>query len=242
MMRKISMSWVLGVVITLTMSLSGTVMAQQSSSSSSRSSSSRATMPPLPAGYIECASKDQICSFSGTRTVRIDSCFESSCWSSLVVATESVYCRAYISMGFARCAYSVDLVAPLDGLVATASSQSGNGRSAAKALDGLADTRWEASNSSAGSWLQIKRATPFRIRQIDILEYGNRIRGYRVEYLNGTVWTPLQEGASTNGHLLLNFNSTGPIVTTAIRIVTTATSVGQPSITEFRVEGVSTSQ
>lgn len=232
------MRWVCGAFAALALFMSAEAMGQQASSSSSSSSSRPATLPPLPSGYVVCAGQGQTCTFTGTRSVIIDSCFEYTCWSSKVVATNSWVCFGYISMGVARCAYSeVQLGGPLQGLTATASTQSGSSRTAAKALDGLVDTRWEASNSSSGSWLQLKRAEPFYLQRIQILEYGYRIRGYRVEYLNGSVWTPIQEGGQVGPNLVIDVSALPLIVTTAVRIVTTATSVGQPSIAEMSLTG-----
>jgi hypothetical protein len=210
------------------------------SSSSSSSSSRPATLPPLQPGFIECASRGQTCSFTGTRTVLTDSCFEYTCWSWKEVATGSSVCRGALSGAFSRCAYSVaelSVAGPLPGLTASASTQSGTGRSAEKAIDGSADTRWEASNSTAGSWLRVSGSAPMYLSKIEVFEAGSKIRGYRVEYLQGNSWVPIQEGSTVGAHLVIDMAGWTPVLTTAVRIITTATSAGQPSIAELVVLG-----
>jgi hypothetical protein len=95
-------------------------------------------------------------------------------------------------------------------------------------------TRWEASNSTAGSWLQLTAAKPFMLRAVSLHEYGNRIRGYRLEYLSGSVWVPFATGNSLG---TVWANKAPPVVTTAVRLITTAPSAGQPSIVDFNVFG-----
>lgn len=232
----ISTRWVSALVIAIVMMSSGQVVAQSSSSSSASSGPTR--WGPPPAGYIECARDGQVCTFSGTRNVLIQSCFETLCSQRTVVATGSLRCS--VSGSATRCSYSVAETAPIAqfrDLVATASTQSGASRSAGKAIDGDTSTRWEASNTSAGSWLQVKRAQPFYLTRVEIAESGQRIRGYRVEYLNGTSWEGLQEGVSVGPKLIIDISEYGLRVVNGIRIITTATATGQPSISEFSVFG-----
>jgi hypothetical protein len=191
-------------------------------------------------GYIVCASSGQACTFSGTRNVLIDSCFESLCSRRTVVGTGSVPCYGWTSSAVTRCAYSqteVPAITRLQGFVASASTQSGISRSAGKAIDGDTATRWEASNSTAGSWLQLTRGEPFYLSRIEITEFGQRIRGYRVEYLSGSSWVALQEGASVGANFVIDWSGHPLLVTNGVRIVTTGRASGQPSIAEFSVFG-----
>ncbi|GAA5157229.1 discoidin domain-containing protein [Viridibacterium curvum] len=233
-MRKRSGVWAAILWVVCAFGMSNGALAQSSSSSSSQRP---ATLPPLTSGYVECAGQGGTCSFTGTRYVITDSCFEYTCWFSKTVATSSHVCRGYLSMGVARCAYSVTTLGALTGLTASASTQSGVNRGAGKALDGSLDTRWEASNSTAGSWLMIQSPKPFNLEKLEVIEYGNRIRGYRLEYLSGSVWTPLQVGYGLADSPVLFNNAAYPLLTSAIRIVMTSSSAGQPSISEVRVTG-----
>ncbi|MEC5387611.1 discoidin domain-containing protein [Uliginosibacterium sp. H3] len=237
-MGKTPSRWLLHIAVVLGLLAGHAAWAQSSSSSSS--SSRPATLPPLQSGFIECALQGQTCNFTGTRTVLTDSCFEYTCWSSKVVTTAPVVCRGYLMGASARCAYSVGelgATAPFPGLTASASTQSGTGRTAAKAIDGDADTRWEASNSTAGSWLRVSGSEPIYLSKIEVFEVGSKIRGYRVEYLQGSVWTPLTEGSVVGPHLVIDMAGRTPVLTTAVRIITTGAAAGQPSISELVVLG-----
>ncbi|MFT3736292.1 MAG: discoidin domain-containing protein [Rhodocyclaceae bacterium] len=208
--------------------------------SSSSSSSSSVNPFKTPSGYADCAVSGGTCSFAGTRTVWFRACFETLCTNATKVATSSIACTpeafGITNSYWAHCYYSLSQSTYITGLVATASTQSGSSRSASKAVDDRTDTRWEASNSTTGTWLKVATAsTEFALQRIEIAEYGNRIRGYRLEYLNGATWTPLQEGTVIGSQFVWRTDS--PITTAAVRIVTTTASSGQPSITEFRVIG-----
>lgn len=235
-MRMISNRWMSVLLVAVITLFSGLANAQSSSSSSA--SSGPTQWGPAPAGYVECARNGQVCSFSGTRVVLIDNCFETLCGQRTVVGTGSVVCS--VPSRATRCSYSLvetTPVAPLHDLVATASTQSGTGRLAAKAVDGDTATRWEASNTTPGSWLQLKRSEPFYLSRIEIAEFGERIRGYRIEYLSGSAWGVLQEGMSVGSKLVIDLSAYGLWRVQGVRIVTTGTAAGQPSVIEFSVSG-----
>ncbi|GAA5169067.1 discoidin domain-containing protein [Viridibacterium curvum] len=114
---------------------------------------------------------------------------------------------------------------------ATASGQSGSSRTAAMAKDGNVATRWEASNSSPGSWLSINFSSARTVSSVTLREYLSRVTGHRVEYLSGSSWVTLGSGSSIGAAKSYSFT---PVSTTAIRVYFTGAS-GQPSITEFEV-------
>ncbi|HSD38468.1 MAG TPA: discoidin domain-containing protein [Rhodocyclaceae bacterium] len=114
---------------------------------------------------------------------------------------------------------------------ATASGQSGSSRTAAMAKDGNVATRWEASNSSPGSWLRISFASATSVKSVTLREYATRITGHRLEYLSGSTWVPLATGATVGAAKTYNFTA---VSTTAVRLFVTSAS-GQPSINEFEI-------
>jgi pectate lyase len=114
---------------------------------------------------------------------------------------------------------------------AAASGQSGSSRTAAMAKDGNVATRWEASNSSPGSWLRISFASATSVKSVTLREYASRITGHRLEYLSGSTWVPLATGATVGAAKTYNFTA---VSTTAVRLFVTSAS-GQPSINEFEI-------
>ncbi|HEX5125607.1 MAG TPA: discoidin domain-containing protein [Rhodocyclaceae bacterium] len=92
-------------------------------------------------------------------------------------------------------------------------------------------TRWEASNSSAGTWLRISFSSARSISSVTLEEFGARIQGHRVEYLTGSTWTTLATGTTIGASKSYSFT---PVSTTAIRLFVTSAS-GQPSINEFEI-------
>lgn len=99
------------------------------------------------------------------------------------------------------------------------------------AIDGNTSTRWEASNSSPGSWLRVSWSSAKTISGVTLREYASRITGYRVEYLSGSSWVSLATGTTIGS---AKSHSFGAVSTTAVRMFVTSAS-GQPSITEFEV-------
>lgn len=114
---------------------------------------------------------------------------------------------------------------------ATASSQSGNSRVPAMANDGKATTRWEASNSSKGSWLRLTLASPTSIQKVQLDEYGGKVKAFRVEYLSGSQWLTAASGTTIGSQKVISFT---PVNTGSVRLMLTDLS-GQPSINEFEV-------
>lgn len=115
---------------------------------------------------------------------------------------------------------------------ATASGQSGSSRTAAAAKDGNVATRWEASNSSSGSWLRMSFNGARFITGVTLREFGTRITGYQVQYLSGSTWTTVASGTTIGA--AKSHSISPPPSTTAMRVLITSTS-GQPSISEFEI-------
>jgi len=212
-------------------------------SSSSSSSSIRSGFDVIPAGYVFCANKGGLCVFSNTRTVLYRSCFETLCRDVTKEATDFISCipevfglaasydaRCYVRMSSSSSSSSAPYVT---GLVATASTQSGDARRPMQAVDGSLNTRWEASNTSLTTWFQVELPRQTLVKSLEIVEFGSRIKGYAIEYWSGTAW-------------VVAYNSPGPLLgvlpmstpTVAVRLRITTTPGAQPSISEFRVRGV----
>ncbi|MGC3963676.1 MAG: pectate lyase [Rhodocyclaceae bacterium] len=119
------------------------------------------------------------------------------------------------------------------GATATASTQSGGSYTPAKANDGDVSTRWQASNSSSGTWLQITFSSAKTVSSVTLREYATRITGHQLQYLNGSTWVTLATGTSVGAAKTYSFSA---VSTTAVRIYVTSAS-SQPSITEFEVYG-----
>ncbi|MEC5387610.1 discoidin domain-containing protein [Uliginosibacterium sp. H3] len=238
-------SWaVRGMLLASAALLAGGAMAAGSSASSSAPGGIFDVSPP---GFKRCAFAGATCSFSGTHSVIAQWCNSTDyCrYSAAITATNGVLCTAEAL----KIAAPADLpnlacfVSITEGVLtrwngpASASTQSGNARAAAFAIDGKLDTRWEASNSTAGSWLRVNGAEPTYLSKIEVFEAGSKIRGYRIEYLQGSVWVPILEGNGVGPRLLIDMANRAPVLTTAVRVITTTTAVGQPSIAEIVVEG-----
>lgn len=221
--------------------VSDQVTGLPSSSSSSRSSAMADPFLP-PAGFKYCSERGETCKVTGTRVVMFKRCFETLCSSARKPVVSTVLC-ADEEFGLSMpapstrgvCFVQIDPVLPLSKVSgkASASGQSGNSRQAAMAIDDDVATRWEASNSAAGAWIQMSSAGPFRLGRVDIAEYGSRIRSFRLEYLQGSTWVPFLEG----GTLGTRSVATPIVITTAVRLITTSKSAGQPSISSFTVLG-----
>lgn len=202
--------------------------------------------PPPPPVFSFCASEGARCEFTGTRSLWVTWCSSVACSSvSSGSATNGVLCAPAsfgmtLPAGYTRftCYVSSGETGPATlTSSATASTQSGIGRAASLAIDGDTTTRWEASNSSAGSWLQVKGSAIF-VSRIEVREYGDRIRGFRLEYksLFGGQWTRIAEGTFV-GHLVIDTQAMPAMPTDTVRLITTARANGQPSIAEFVVTG-----
>jgi hypothetical protein len=201
---------------------------------------------PPPPGFSYCASEGAFCSFTGTHSLWVTWCSPTSCMSvSSGSGTNGILCSpASLNMapppGYSNfiCYASSSEIGPATlSLSAAASTQSGIGRAARFAIDGDLTTRWEASNSSPGSWLQVNGPL-ISISNIEIREYGNRIRGFRLEYksLLGGQWTRIAEGAFV-GNLVIDTRNMPLMQTSSVRLITTERANGQPSISEFIVTG-----
>lgn len=125
--------------------------------------------------------------------------------------------------------------APIPATV-SASTQSGNSRSAAKAIDGDTATRWEASNSSPGSWLALHFSEPQTLSQVNVSEYGSRIQAYEYQVLRNGVWTTVASGSSPSVGLRGQHLES----VSAVRLYVTKAGA-QPSIIEMRAYKTATS-
>ncbi len=120
-------------------------------------------------------------------------------------------------------------------IMATASSewhQSGTFE-AAKAIDGTADTRWEASEVDAKEWwLEVDFGANQTFNSTLIREAFNRVTAYSVQYWSGTAWIPCVSGTSIGESRVDTFAT---VTASRVRLQIGGAANGKPSISEFEV-------
>ncbi|MFT3736293.1 MAG: pectate lyase [Rhodocyclaceae bacterium] len=218
-------------------SASSSAASTSSVGSSASTSSARPRPDPTipPAGYRRCEAGT--CGFPGMSEVLIRYCssnpYEPYCSAATKIETQDFSCMpAVFGMPKASESWS-DMTAcfirseQFISAVATASTQSGSTRAPSFAVDGSYDTRWEASNSSPGTWFQLTFPSAVKVGLLNVTEYGERILGYRLEYRQGTQWTTHWYGTGIG-----NTGFQMDVVADAVRLVLFDQSKGQPSISE----------
>jgi hypothetical protein len=103
------------------------------------------------------------------------------------------------------------------------------GYEADKAFDGNTGTRWASAVPTP--WLEVDFGTPTSVNGSMILDYGNRTKGYEIQYYDGSWKTAFIGGDPDDAGQVDSF----PIVTgTKFRLQVTSSS-GSPSIYEFEL-------
>lgn len=118
-----------------------------------------------------------------------------------------------------------------------------DGHTGANAVDGTYDTRWAIRSSEGSGTLTLTFAAPVTVSKTGILSYGDRLTGFRIEYLDGDEWKAAFTYSGTLTGVLENPTAKDthyfdfPAVTAEqIRLVIPQTS-GDPSIWKFELYG-----
>jgi alpha-L-fucosidase 2 len=104
------------------------------------------------------------------------------------------------------------------------------------ALDHRRDTCWVADDADPDRWISMDLDVPAIVEHVvlsEAIEFGQRVRKFRVEGFDGTAWRVLAEGTTIGNKRILNTN---PMVSRAVRLVI-ADSKAAPAIAEFHVYG-----
>ncbi|SEO89822.1 OmpL47-type beta-barrel domain-containing protein [Paenibacillus sp. OV219] len=112
---------------------------------------------------------------------------------------------------------------------AEASSESGTDF-AANAVDGNEATVWTAEGGS-DSWLEVTFDHETEVNRVDIMEQGNKIYGYKLQYKQGDAWVDLKAGTKIGAKKQFLFPN---IRTDKVRFYI-AQSLNNPQIKEFSV-------
>lgn len=99
-----------------------------------------------------------------------------------------------------------------------------------RANDEDASTYWKAQDKQ-NEWLEAEWLKPQTFNQVVIIETGNNIKRYTIEYWNGSAWNKLAEGTACGANKKHSFKS---VVSTKIRLSIHETSA-LPSIAELMV-------
>ncbi|MCW1924457.1 discoidin domain-containing protein [Luteolibacter arcticus] len=100
---------------------------------------------------------------------------------------------------------------------------------ASRAMDGSPDTYWRPSSGTAGVWLQATFSRSSKVNRVTLAENGNRVTGFKIQYLNGGTWTDLHSGTVIGASREIDF---AEVEVTQIRLLVTAAS-NTPAIREF---------
>lgn len=145
--------------------------------------------------------------------------------------------RTLFGLGLLVAALAGQAQTPLALRNASASTEASAARVAYKAIDGDAATRWEASNSSPGSWFAVDFALEMEIEQVRVQEHGQRVRAWEVQIRQQGVWQTVASGSEPTGGMPAQINLANKPVTSALRVFFPARNSGQPSISEIVVMG-----
>ncbi len=152
-----------------------------------------------------------------------------------VIATGQLPCKS------AEFGHDADVVAAIQAMfpkvrqqiLATASSEwrESGAYEAAKAIDGVGDTRWAPSDEQSKDWwLEVNFGTDRPFNSTRISEAFNRVTGYRIEYWNGSAWAACASGTTLGSNKVDRFN---PVTASRVRLSIDRVSSGTPSICEF---------
>ena len=107
----------------------------------------------------------------------------------------------------------------------------------AQAVDGSWESRWAAADGVTSAWLEVDFAAPTRFNSViwgECTDYGQRIRGYQIQYWNGSAWTTLVTGTIPVSPAELD---TFPVVQASrIRLnIPTLSGTQGPTVWDFQV-------
>jgi hypothetical protein len=115
------------------------------------------------------------------------------------------------------------------GKVVTADSNLGNDV-AQNAIDGNGATVW-TSNSGSNSYLEVNLGRETEVNRIELIEQGNKIRGYKLQYLSDGTWVDIKSGTTIGSNMRIVFPN---IRSEKIRLLITDTD-SNPQIAEFKI-------
>jgi len=107
----------------------------------------------------------------------------------------------------------------------------------AQAVDGSWESRWAAADGVTSAWLEVDFAAPTRFNSViwgECTDYGQRIRGYQIQYWNGSAWITLVTGTIPVSPAELD---TFPVVQSSrIRLnIPTLSGTQGPTVWDFQV-------
>ncbi len=120
-------------------------------------------------------------------------------------------------------------------ILATASSEwrESGACEAAKAIDGVTDTRWAPSDEETKDWwLEVNFGTNRTFNSTHISEAFNRVTAYHIQYWNGSDWTTCASGSSLGTNKADKF---APVTASRVRLWIDKVSSATPSISEFEM-------
>ena len=114
-----------------------------------------------------------------------------------------------------------------------AASHTSGSNTAKKAVDGDRESRWTATNNSAGAVLEIDFGEATEFNQIKLYEGYNRVGDFRLQYYNGTDWMDCYAGTEIGQEFVADFET---VTGTKVRlIVDTLKGLNGAAIYEFEV-------
>jgi hypothetical protein len=152
-----------------------------------------------------------------------------------VIATGQLPCQS------AEFGHDADVVAAINAMfpnvnqpiLATASTEwrESGAYEAAKAIDGVGDTRWAPSDEQKKDWwLEVNFGVKQTFNSTRIDEAFNRVTSYRIQYWSGAGWETCASGTSIGPHKVDRFS---PVTASRIRLSIDSVSSATPSISEF---------
>ena len=120
-------------------------------------------------------------------------------------------------------------------IIATACSEwrESGAYEAAKAIDGSADTHWAPSDEAAKQWwLEVDFGSPQTFNSTVIDEDSQRVISYRIEFGDGSTWTPCAKGGTLGTRKTDKF---APVTASRVRLVIDGVSAATPAIREIEL-------
>lgn len=111
-----------------------------------------------------------------------------------------------------------------------------SGYTAAMAFDGNKATRWNSPDGTSGNnWLSVMYGKEVTVDSVKIYEHLNRIRGFRIEYYDGSSWKTCYTGTTVGETASGKTFSFEPVKAQGIRIYITSNVEGSATIWEMEV-------